>query len=54
MNTVEIRADEGGADAEAFAVDLTAAIQRGLSREGIDAERYETLLSFDGKTPQWL
>lgn len=54
MDTVEIRASEGGADAEAFAHDLTSALHRALTREQVDASNDLNGILIRQGSPRWL
>lgn len=53
MVTVEIRSADGGLDAEMFAGELTSALSRALSRDGITHTVEGTTLSLKG-APAWL
>ena len=50
---VEIRPGEGGVDAEGFAQELTSAISRGLTKEGITYTESGGVISMQA-VPHWL
>lgn len=51
---IEIRASEGGIDAEMFAVDLATAACRALTRDGINFIQDAGTIAIDGRRPKWL
>ena len=53
MKTLEVRASEGGADAEQFAYELTEAMCRAFLREGLEFSRNDTNITLS-VTPSWL
>lgn len=50
---LEIRPGEGGVDAEDFAIELTSAVSRGLTKEGITHTESGGVISMQA-TPHWL
>jgi hypothetical protein len=54
MKTLEVRAGEGGVDAESFASELTDAIEKALKKESVDYKRVENIVMFRRRYPIWL
>ena len=54
MKTLEIRAADGGLDAEDFAKELESAVKRSLVREEIAFTQTNNGITFHKVTPSWL
>ena len=54
MNTLEIRAGEGGVDAEAFATELAEAVEKALTKESFAYTRTANTFAFSLTYPDWL